>query len=67
MLDDIRNHDARPTREELEWMNTDPLQGATRALVMVGVALMIGMAGSFVVMPDEVPAPIVAALASPAE
>ena len=66
MLDDIRNHDARPTREELEWMNTDPLKGATRAVVMLGVALMVAMAASYSLTPDEAPAPMVASLATPA-
>jgi len=67
MLDDIRNHDPRPTPEETEWMNTDPFKGAMRVLVMAGVSLMIGMAGSFVAMPDELPAPLVASLVSPAQ
>jgi len=66
MLDDIRNHDAHPTPEELAWMDTDPLKGATRALVMVGVSLMIGMGASFILVPDEVPAPVLTALSAPA-
>jgi hypothetical protein len=66
MLDDIRNHDARPTREELEWMNTDPLKGATRALVMLGLSLMIAMTASYSLAPGEVPAPVVASLDTPA-
>ena len=53
MLDDLRDHDPNPNREELGWMNLDPLTAATRALVMVGVSLMIGVAASYVVSPDD--------------
>jgi hypothetical protein len=61
MLDDLRDHEPNPNREELGWMNLDPLTAATRALVMVGVSLMIGVAASYVVSPDD---PGVATVAS---
>ncbi|HXS51102.1 MAG TPA: hypothetical protein VN782_01105 [Usitatibacter sp.] len=53
MLDDLRDHDPKPSREELGWMNADPLSAATRALVLVGVSLMIGVAASYFVSPDD--------------
>ena len=34
-------------------MNADPLGAATRALVLVGVSLMIGVAASYFVSPDD--------------
>jgi len=53
MLDDLRkSHDAHPTGEELGWMGVDPVTVATRALVLVGVSLMIGVVASYVVSPD---------------
>jgi hypothetical protein len=56
MLDDLRkNHDAHPDPEELGWMRTDPVTVATRALVLVGVSLMIGVLASYAVSPDEAP------------
>lgn len=56
MLDDLRkDHDAHPTGEELGWMGVDPVTVATRALVLVGVSLMIGVVASYVVSPDDAP------------
>jgi hypothetical protein len=61
MLDDLRkNHDAQPTPEELGWMGMDPVTVATRALVLVGVSLMIGVVASYAVSPDDAPAAKVA-------
>jgi hypothetical protein len=66
MFDDLRkNHDARPTAEERKWMDADPVAGATRVLVMVGLAVMIGVVASFAVTPEQVPAAVVSALNSP--
>ncbi len=53
MLDDLRDHDPQPNREETRWMHLDPVTAATRALVLVGVSLMIGVAASYVVSPDD--------------
>jgi hypothetical protein len=67
MLDDLRkNHDARPTQEERSWMEADPVAGATRALVMVGIAVMIGVVVSYTSTPEEIPRAVVSALAAPA-
>ena len=61
MFDDLRkNHDAHPTREELGWMGVDAVTAATRAMVMVGVSLMIWVVASYVVSPDDMPAAKVA-------
>ena len=56
MLDDLRKtHDAHPTDEEIGWMGVDAVTAATRALVLVGVSLMIGVVASYVVSPDDAP------------
>ncbi|HSN22480.1 MAG TPA: hypothetical protein VLS49_17480 [Usitatibacter sp.] len=66
MLDDLRNHEAKPTREESEWVGLDPLMAATRALVMVGVAMMVGVAASYVIAPEDPGVPVVASAGTPA-
>lgn len=66
MLDDLRkNHDAHPTGEELGWMGVDPVTAAARAMVLVGVSLMIGVAASYVVSPDDPGIPVVAVAKAP--
>jgi hypothetical protein len=65
MLDDLRNHDARPSAEEIQWMNVDPLKSAAHALVMVGLSIMVGVAASFAAMPEPAPAAVVASQAMP--
>lgn len=52
MLDDIRNHDARPTEEEFGWMQIDGLSTALRAGVLGALALAIGL-GMSVVLEDR--------------
>lgn len=42
MLDDIRHHDAAPTAEEREWIDTNPIAFAVRAAVFVVFAVAIG-------------------------
>ncbi|HUJ01553.1 MAG TPA: hypothetical protein VLY46_15045 [Usitatibacter sp.] len=64
MLDELRDHDPKANREELDWMQLDPLTAATRALVLVGVALMIGVAASYLVSPDDPGATTVASIRS---
>ena len=67
MLDDLRkSHDSRPTDEERWWLDFDPVAGATRALVLVGLAVMIGVVVSYSVTPEEIPRAVVSALAAPA-
>ena len=42
MLDDIRNHDAKPTEEEREWIDSSPFVAATRIAVFVVLAVAMG-------------------------
>jgi ABC-type dipeptide/oligopeptide/nickel transport system permease subunit len=60
MLDELRKHEPQPSAEESHWMGLDPLGAATRALVMVGISLMIGVAASYLVAPDDPGIPAVA-------
>jgi len=60
MLDDLRSHDPRPTEEERGWIAADPLTAAARALVLVGISVMIGVAASYVFAPDDPSAAVVA-------
>jgi hypothetical protein len=43
MLEDFRNHDAKPTEEERAWMNTNPFSVLVRLVVIAGIALAIGL------------------------
>jgi hypothetical protein len=61
MLDDIRNHDARMTREEEEWLRTDPLQVVLKALGLAAVAIAIGASVSELVVPAGASVPPVVA------
>ena len=65
MLDDIRDHDASPSPEEVQWMNVDPLKSAAHALVMVGLSIMVGVAASFAAMPEPAPTAVVASQGMP--
>jgi hypothetical protein len=42
MLDDLRNHDALPTREERSWLAFDDLGTIARAVLLAAVAIAIG-------------------------
>ncbi len=42
MLDEVRNHDSRPTVEEREWIDCNPIVYAVRAAVFVVFAVAIG-------------------------
>ena len=47
MLEDIRNHDPAPTAQEAEWISA-PIWGAVeRALLLGGIALVLGTMGSW--------------------
>ncbi|HXZ49641.1 MAG TPA: hypothetical protein VEG27_11500 [Usitatibacter sp.] len=61
MMDDLRNHDAHPTREERRWMTADPVAGLMRVLVLAGISVIIGMAASYALAPQAAPSqPMVA-------
>jgi hypothetical protein len=47
MLEDIRNHDPRPNPQELEWLATGVWAAVERALVLAGIALIIGTTASW--------------------
>ncbi len=66
MLDDLRKHEPEPTREEFRWMGVDPLCAATRALVLVGVSLMVGVGAGYIVAPEDPAVPWVASTRTPA-
>ncbi len=55
MLDEIRNHDAVPTEEEREWIDSDPLDGFSRALIIGGIAMLLGVTVSYLLEPDAQP------------
>ena len=61
-MDEIRNHDAKPTAEEAEWMSTDAIALIVKSLGLAGLALAIGVAASVVVAPDKIEVPIAAAV-----
>ena len=43
MPDDIRSHDPRPSAEESEWMRMDPVDALSRAVLMAGIAMAVGV------------------------
>jgi hypothetical protein len=61
MLEDIRNHDASPTREEAEWVSTDVIALLVKSVGLAGLALAIGVGASVLVTPTHAVAPLVAA------
>lgn len=42
MLEDIRNHEAAPTPEEREWIDSNPFVAAVRVAVFLVFAVAIG-------------------------
>jgi len=61
MLEDLRNHDPRPTPEERAWMGTDPLHLAGHVIAAVAVALLVALSLS---APDGGATPPVVAASS---
>ena len=41
MLDDVRNHDPRPTAEERAWMEVDPFSIARRLVAVTALAAVV--------------------------
>jgi hypothetical protein len=42
MLEDVRNHDAAPTAEEREWIDSNPFAAAVRVAIFLVFAIAIG-------------------------
>lgn len=48
MLEDLRNHDAKPTAEEREWLAANPYTLVLRGMAITGVAVVLGLSASHV-------------------
>ena len=57
-MEDIRNHDATPTREESEWMSTNLLGLVFRAAALAAIALSVGLSASLVIDQAHKPATV---------
>ena len=55
MLDEIRDHDPNPTREEELWTVADPVHLVLKAVGLAAVAIAIGVTVSELVVPDAGP------------
>jgi hypothetical protein len=65
MLDDLRKtHDARPTDEERSWMDGDAVEGAARAMIVLGIAVMTGLILSYSATPQQIPHAVVSVLSA---
>jgi len=51
-MDDLRNHDARPTAHERAWMETDPRPAISRLFLSLAIAIMIAAASSTLLNPS---------------
>ena len=47
MLEDFRNHDPVPTRQEREWIAAKVWAALQRAMLLAGIALVIGTTASW--------------------
>jgi hypothetical protein len=52
MLEDIRNHDPHPTREERAYMDNS-VAAVGRAVLIVAIALVVGVGSSQMLNPDR--------------
>lgn len=59
-MDDLRNHDAKPSAHEREWMETDPLAAISRVVLCAAVSLMIGAASSTLLNTHATPVKVAA-------
>ena len=46
MLDELRNHDPRPSEQERAWMQTDPFRMVARVMALTVLAVIIGTAAT---------------------
>jgi hypothetical protein len=60
MLDDLRSHDPKPTRQECAWMQANPFRVALRVMALTVLAVIIASALTTFNSP-KAPAAVVAA------
>jgi hypothetical protein len=60
MVDDLRNHDATPSAEELAWMSAKPFPVLLRALALAGVAIAMGVSVSHLLSQEDAYPPVAA-------
>ena len=51
MLDDLRQHDPRPTEEEKRWIDTEPLGALLHVAVIAIIALAIALSATVTIDP----------------
>ena len=57
MYDDLRTHEATPSPEEREWMETNVVEVLARSLALAAIAVVIGVSASIAVgYPDGIAA-----------
>ena len=61
MVDDVRDHDAMPTEEELEWMSVKPVTIVIKAVALAGIAIAIGVSVSQLLTQEQSYPPIAVA------
>ena len=61
MVDDLRDHDALPSEEELEWMSAEPVTIVIKALALAGIAIAIGVSVSQLLTHEESYPPVAVA------
>ena len=60
MFDDLRNHDPKPSDEEMAWMAAGTMEVLVRSVAGVLMALALGIAGTFVDDGRSTAAPVIA-------
>jgi hypothetical protein len=60
MFDDLRNHDPRPSDEEMAWMAAGTMEVLVRSVAGVLLAVSVGIAATFVDDRRSVAAPVIA-------
>ncbi|HEX3061349.1 MAG TPA: hypothetical protein VHP55_01715 [Usitatibacter sp.] len=58
MLDDVRQHDPRPSDEELAWMSFDPLAAAARVAAALVLAVALGGYVTYSLESPQLPASV---------
>ena len=46
MLEELRNHDPKPSEHERDWMQTDPFRVVARVVALTVLAIIIGTAAT---------------------